>query len=151
MVTGVDIVREQLRIAGGEPLSVTQNDVELHGHAIEVRVNAESPADDFMPTPGRLTSWTAPVGTDVRVDTACYPGWTIGPYYDSLLAKIIARGPTRADAIDTVRHALQHLRVDGVQTTAGFARDLLAHPDVVAAQTHTRWIEEEFMPTWDGR
>jgi acetyl-CoA carboxylase biotin carboxylase subunit len=151
MVTGVDIVREQLRIAGGEPLSVRQDEVELHGHAIEVRVNAESPADDFMPTPGRLTSWTAPVGTDVRVDTACYPGWTIGPYYDSLLAKIIARGPTRADAIETVRHALQHLRVDGVQTTAGFARDLLAHPDVVAAQTHTRWIEEEFMPTWNGR
>jgi acetyl-CoA carboxylase biotin carboxylase subunit len=151
MVTGVDIVREQLRIAGGEPLSVTQEEVELRGHAIEVRVNAESPADDFMPTPGKLTSWTAPAGTDVRVDTACYPGWTVGPYYDSLLAKIIARGPTRADAIDTVRHALQHLRVDGVQTTAGFARDLLAHPDVVAAQTHTRWIEEEFMPTWNGR
>ena len=150
MVTGVDIVREQLRIAGGEPLSVRQDEVELHGHAIEVRVNAESPADDFMPTPGRLTSWTAPIGTDVRVDTACYPGWTIGPYYDSLLAKIIARGPTRAAALDTVRHALQHLRVDGVQTTAGFTRDLLAHPDVVAAQTHTRWIEEEFMPTWDG-
>jgi acetyl-CoA carboxylase biotin carboxylase subunit len=150
MVTGIDIVREQLRIAGGEPLSVTQEEVELRGHAVEVRVNAESPADDFMPTPGRLTSWTAPVGTDVRVDTACYPGWTIGPYYDSLLAKIITRGPTRADAIDTVRHALQHLRVDGVQTTAGFARDVLAHPDVVAAQTHTRWIEDEFMPTWNG-
>jgi acetyl-CoA carboxylase biotin carboxylase subunit len=151
MVTGVDIVREQLRIAGGEPLSLTQNDVELRGHAIEVRVNAESPGDDFMPTPGRLTSWTAPVGTDVRVDTACYPGWTIGPYYDSLLAKVIARGPTRADAIDTVRHALLHLRVEGVQTTADFARDLLAHPDVAGAQTHTRWIEEEFMPTWKSR
>jgi acetyl-CoA carboxylase biotin carboxylase subunit len=150
MVTGVDIVREQLRIAGGEPLSVTQDEVELLGHAIEVRVNAESPADDFMPTPGRLTRWTAPVGTDVRVETACYPGWTIGPYYDSLLAKIVARGPTRADAIDTVRHALLHLRVEGVQTTAAFTRDLLAHPDVGAAQTHTRWIEEDFMPTWNG-
>jgi acetyl-CoA carboxylase biotin carboxylase subunit len=151
MVTGVDIVREQLRIAGGELLSATQNDIEFRGHAVEVRVNAESPAEDFMPTPGRLTRWTAPVGTDVRVDTACYAGWTIGPYYDSLLAKIIARGPTRADAIETVRHALQHLRVEGVQTTADFARDLLAHPDVAAAQTHTRWIEEEFLPTWNGR
>jgi acetyl-CoA carboxylase, biotin carboxylase subunit len=151
MVTGVDIVREQLRIAGGEPLSVRQDEVELHGHAIEVRVNAESPADDFMPTPGRLTSWAAPIGTDVRVDTACFPGWTIGPYYDSLLAKIITRGLTRADAIATARHALLHLRAEGVETTAGFARDLLAHPDVAAAQTHTRWIEEEFMPMWDGR
>jgi acetyl-CoA carboxylase biotin carboxylase subunit len=151
MVTGVDIVREQLRIAGGEPLSVTQDEVELHGHSVEVRVNAESPSDDFMPTPGRLTSWAAPIGTDVRVDTACFPGWTIGPYYDSLLAKIITRGPTREDAIATARHALLHLRVEGVETTAGFSRDLLAHPDVAAAQTHTRWIEEEFMPKWNGR
>jgi acetyl-CoA carboxylase biotin carboxylase subunit len=151
MVTGVDIVREQLRIAGGERLSVTQDEVELSGHAVEVRVNAESPADDFMPTPGRLTSWAAPVGTDVRVDTACFPGWTIGPYYDSLLAKIITRGPTRADAIARARHALLHLRVEGVETTAGFSRDLLAHPDVTAAQTHTRWIEEDFLPTWNGR
>jgi acetyl-CoA carboxylase biotin carboxylase subunit len=151
MVTGVDIVREQLRIAGGERLSVTQDEVELSGHAVEVRVNAESPADDFMPTPGRLTSWAAPVGTDVRVDTACFPGWTIGPYYDSLLAKIITRGPTRADAIARARHALLHLHVEGVETTAGFSRDLLAHPDVTAAQTHTRWIEEDFLPTWNGR
>jgi acetyl-CoA carboxylase biotin carboxylase subunit len=151
MVTGVDIVREQLRIAGGEQLSVTQDDVELRGHAIEVRVNAESPSDDFMPTPGRLAGWTAPIGTDVRVDTACFPGWEISPYYDSLLAKIITRGATREEAIGTARHALQHLRVDGVQTTADFARDLLAHPDVTAAQTHTRWIEEEFMPEWNAR
>ncbi|MDX6472267.1 MAG: acetyl-CoA carboxylase, biotin carboxylase subunit [Gaiellaceae bacterium] len=151
MVTGIDIVREQLRIAGGERLSVTQDEVKLAGHSVEVRVNAESPQDDFMPTPGRLAAWTAPVGTDVRVDTACFPGWTIGPYYDSLLAKIVTRGPTREDAIATARHALQHLRVEGVQTTAGFASDLLAHPAVAAAQTHTRWIEEEFMPEWNAR
>jgi acetyl-CoA carboxylase biotin carboxylase subunit len=151
MVTGVDIVREQLRIAAGERLSVTQDQVELRGHAVEVRVNAESPSDDFMPTPGRLAAWAAPVGTDVRVDTACFPGWTIAPYYDSLLAKIITRGRTREDAIATARHALQHLHVEGVETTAGFARDLLAHPDVGAARTHTRWIEEEFLPEWNTR
>jgi acetyl-CoA carboxylase biotin carboxylase subunit len=151
MVTGVDIVREQLRIAAGEPLSLTQDEVELHGHAVEVRVNAESPSDDFMPTPGQLTAWAAPIGTDVRVDTACFPGWTIEPYYDSLLAKIITRGPTRADAIARARHSLLHLRVEGVETTAGFSRDLLAHPDVAAAQTHTRWIEEDFLPKWNGR
>jgi acetyl-CoA carboxylase biotin carboxylase subunit len=151
MVTSVDIVREQLRVAGGGMLSVTQDEVELRGHAVEVRVNAESPSNDFTPTPGRLTSWAAPVGSDVRVDTACFPGWTISPYYDSLLAKVIARGATRDDAIATARHALSHLNVEGVETTAGFTRDLLAHPDVTAAQTHTRWIEEEFLPAWSGR
>ncbi len=151
MVTGVDIVREQLRIAGGERLSIAQDEVEVRGHAIEVRVNAESPSDDFMPTPGKLTSWAAPVGTDVRVDTACFPGWTIAPYYDSLLAKVITRGATRQDAIATARRALSHLHVEGVETTAGFARDLLAHPDVAAAQTHTRWIEDEFLPAWSAR
>ncbi len=151
MVTSVDIVREQLRIAGGETLSVTQDEVELRGHAVEVRNNAESPSNGFTPTPGRLTSWAAPVGSDVRVDTACFPGWTISPYYDSLLAKVIARGAARDDAIATARHALSHLNVEGVETTAGFARDLLAHPDVTAAQTHTRWIEEEFLPAWSGR
>jgi acetyl-CoA carboxylase biotin carboxylase subunit len=151
MVTSVDIVREQLRVAGGGTLSVTQDEVELRGHAVEVRVNAESPSNDFTPTPGRLTSWAAPVGSDVRVDTACFPGWTISPYYDSLLAKVIARGATRDDAIATARHALSHLNVEGVETTAGFTRDLLAHPDVTAAQTHTRWIEEEFLPAWSGR
>ena len=151
MVTGVDIVREQLRIAGGERLSIAQDEVEVRGHAIEVRVNAESPSDDFMPTPGKLTSWAAPVGTDVRVDTACFPGWTIAPYYDSLLAKVITRAATRQDAIATARRALSHLHVEGVETTAGFARDLLAHPDVAAAQTHTRWIEDEFLPAWSAR
>ena len=151
MVTGVDIVREQLRIAGGERLSIAQDEVEVRGHAIEVRVNAESPSDDFMPTPGKLTSWAAPVGTDVRVDTACFPGWTIAPYYDSLLAKVITRGATRQGAIATARRALSQLHVEGVETTAGFARDLLAHPDVAAAQTHTRWIEDEFLPAWSAR
>jgi acetyl-CoA carboxylase biotin carboxylase subunit len=151
MVTGIDIVREQLRIAGGRPLSVRQEQVAVHGHAVEVRVNAESPEQDFMPTPGRIERWAAPVGTDVRVDTACFPGWTITPYYDSLLAKIIARGADRGRALVTARDALKRLRVEGVETTAAFARDLLAHPDVVAAHTHTRWIEDEFLPAWNAR
>ena len=148
MVTGVDIVREQLRIAGGEPLSVTQKQVELCGHAVEVRVNAESPARDFIPTPGRLERWAAPVGTDVRVDTACFPGWTIPPYYDSLLAKVVVRGPDRAEAIARTRHALSHLRVDGVETTVPFADAVLGNPDVAGVRIHTRWIEEEFLPIW---
>jgi acetyl-CoA carboxylase biotin carboxylase subunit len=148
MVTGVDIVREQLRIAGGEGLSVTQGEVEIRGHAIEVRINAESPERDFTPTPGRLERWAAPVGSGVRVDTACFPGWTIAPHYDSLLAKLIVGGADRADALERTRRALRHLRVEGVETTAPFALDVLNHPDVIAGSVHTRWIEEDFIPGW---
>ncbi len=148
MVTGIDIVREQLRIAGGAPLSFAQEDVELLGHAIEVRINAERPESGFLPSPGRIERWAAPVGADVRVDTACFPGWTVAPYYDSLLAKVIARGADRARALTRIDHALRHLRVEGVPTTAGFALDVLEHPDVVAGRVHTKWLEEEFLPGW---
>jgi len=148
MVTGVDVVREQLRVAGGEGLSVSQDEVRIAGHAIEVRINAESPERDFAPTPGRVEEWAAPVGTDVRVDTACFPGWTIAPYYDSLLAKLIVGGADREEAIDRTRRALRHLHVKGVDTTAGFALDVLGHPDVVAGDVHTKWVEEEFIPSW---
>jgi acetyl-CoA carboxylase biotin carboxylase subunit len=145
MVTGVDVVRQQLRIAGGHGLSVAQDDVRIAGHAIEVRVNAESPERGFLPSPGTVRRWAAPVGTDVRVDTACFPGWTVSPYYDSLLAKVIGRGLDRAAAIDRTRHALAHLRVEGVETTAPFALALLDHPDVRAGRIHTRWLEEEYL------
>jgi acetyl-CoA carboxylase biotin carboxylase subunit len=145
MVTGVDVVREQLRIAGGAPLLVAQEDIEITGHAIEARVNAESPARGFMPSPGTLTRWAAPASTYVRVDTACFPGWTITPHYDSILAKVIAHGADRDEAIARLRHALAHLRVEGVETTAGFAQEVLAHPDVVLGRAHTRWLEDEYL------
>jgi acetyl-CoA carboxylase biotin carboxylase subunit len=148
MVTGVDIVREQLRIAGGEGLSVSQEEIEVRGHAVEVRINAESPERDFAPSPGTLTEWAAPQGTGVRVDTACFPGWTIAPHYDSLLAKLIVAGADRGAALEKTRRALRHLHVEGVETTAGFALDLLEHPAVLAGDVHTRWVEEEFMPSW---
>jgi acetyl-CoA carboxylase, biotin carboxylase subunit len=151
MVTGVDIVREQLRIAGGKPVSVRQAEIELRGHAVEVRVNAESPQGDFMPTPGRIETWAAPIGTYVRVDTACFPGWTITPYYDSLLAKVITWGDDRGHAMARARDALKRLRVEGVETTARFSYDLLVHPDVTAGRIHTRWIEDEFLPEWSTR
>jgi acetyl-CoA carboxylase biotin carboxylase subunit len=144
MVTGVDVVREQLRIAGGDGISRTQDEVALHGHAIEVRINAESAERGFLPSPGTLRRWAAPVGSDVRVDTACFPGWTVSPHYDSLLAKVIVRGEDRATAIDRTRRALAHLRVEGVDTTAEFAAEVLDHPDVRAGRVHTRWLEEEF-------
>lgn len=150
VVTGVDVVREMLRIGGGEGLSVGQDEIAVRGHAIEVRINAESPARDFAPTPGTVTQWAVPQGSDVRVDSACFPGWTIAPYYDSLLAKVIASGPDRGAALARMRQALAHLRVEGVETTAGFALDLLAHPDVVAGDVHTKWVEETFLPEWSA-
>ncbi len=150
IVTGIDVVRQMLRIAGGEGLSVAQDDIAVRGHAIEVRINAESPERDFAPTPGRLDTWAVPVGSDVRVDTACFPGWSVPPFYDSLLAKLIGSGPDRAAALARTRQALRHLRVEGVETTAGFALDLLEHPEVVAGRVHTRWVEEIFLPEWNG-
>jgi acetyl-CoA carboxylase biotin carboxylase subunit len=148
MVTGVDIVREQLRIAGGEGLSVSQHEVQIKGHAVEVRINAESPERDFAPTPGRVETWAPPVGTDVRVDTACFPGWQVPPYYDSLLAKLIVAGTDRPDALKRTRQALRNLRVEGIETTVGFALEVLSHPDVIAGNVHTRWVEEQFIPSW---
>jgi len=147
-ITGIDVVREQLRIAGGEPLSFGQDDVVPRGHAIEARINAERPESDFMPTPGLLEEWAAPIGSDVRVDTACFPGWTIAPYYDSLLAKVVATGADRTQAITRLRHALRHLHVRGVATTARFAHDVLGHSDVVEGRIHTRWLEDVFLEDW---
>ncbi len=150
VVTGVDVVREMLRIAGGEGLSVGQDEITISGHAIEVRINAEDPRRDFTPTPGRVDVWAPPQGTDVRVDTACFPGWTVPPYYDSLLAKLICSGPDREAALARTRQALSHLRVEGVSTTAGFAYDLLDHPEVIAGNVHTKWVEETFLPEWNA-
>jgi acetyl-CoA carboxylase biotin carboxylase subunit len=151
MVTGVDVVREQLRIAGGAPLSVSQEEVKVRGHAIEARVNSESPAHGFMPVPGTLERWAVPVTSHVRVDTACFPGWTVTPYYDSILAKVISWGDDRSQAIGRLRHALGHLRVEGVETTAGFVHDVLEHSDFVEGRVHTRWIEDVFLPSWASR
>jgi acetyl-CoA carboxylase biotin carboxylase subunit len=148
MVTGVDIVREQLRIAAGEELSLSPGEVRVRGHAIEARINAESPERGFAPSPGRVSRWVAPVGTYIRVDTACFSGATIPPHYDSIVAKVIALGDDRPEAIARLIHALGHLRVDGIATTAPFAREVLGHPDVVAGRVHTRWLEEEFVPRW---
>lgn len=148
MVTGIDVVREQLRIAGGATLSVAQDDVRLDGHAVEARINAEDPADGFMPTPGTLTRWDAPEADGVRVDTACFTGWAITPYYDSLLAKVIVHASDRPRALERLRQALGDLHVEGVKTTARFVVDVLRHPDVVSGSVHTRWLEETFVPEW---
>lgn len=148
VTTGIDIVREQLRIAAGEPLSFGQDDVTFTGHAIECRINAEDARNGFVPTPGTITEWVEPVSTQIRVDTHCRIGATILPYYDSLMAKVIAHGHDRDDAIRRMQRALGRFRIDGVASTVGFHRELLSHPDFRAGATNTRWVEEVFVPNW---
>jgi acetyl-CoA carboxylase biotin carboxylase subunit len=146
MVTGVDLVAEQLRSAAGGPLRIRQEDVVLDGHAIEVRITTEDPARGFTPHPGTVSVWEPPDGAGIRVDSHCEPGYVVSPYYDSLLAKIIAHGPDRDTAADRLVAALGRLRVRGVPTTAAFVRDALDHPDFRAGAVTTDWIAERGLP-----
>jgi acetyl-CoA carboxylase, biotin carboxylase subunit len=127
MLSGIDLVAEQIRIAAGEPLGYSQVDVALRGHAIEFRINAEDASKDFAPQAGRVETFVAPGGPGVRVDTHLYSGYEVPPYYDSLLAKLIVWGPTRADAIARGRTALDELVIDGIVTNVGLHRALLNH------------------------
>ena len=146
MVTGFDLVAEQLRVAAGLPLSFTQAQVRLGGHAIECRINAEDPQRNFLPRPGVVSRWLAPAGEGIRCDTHCHDGYVVTPYYDSLLAKLIVHAPTRAQAIERMRAALSQLQVQGPATTASFHHDVLGHADFAAGRVTTRWVEECFMP-----
>ena len=143
MVTGTDLVLEQLRVAAGEPLSFTAQSVAHRGHAIEWRINAEDPERGFLPTPGRLTRWSPPSeGRDVRIDTFVREGQAVTPYYDSMLAKLIVRGDSRAEALARSAAALDGFEVEGVSTTIGFQRAMIGHRDFIEGRVHTRWIEE---------
>jgi acetyl-CoA carboxylase biotin carboxylase subunit len=148
LVTGVDLVAQQLRSASGEPLALSQDGVTMTGHAIEARVTAEDPARGFAPSPGTVTTWVAPDGPGIRVDTSCEPGYVIGPYYDSLLAKVIAHGPDRETAADRLSAALGQLTVGGVPTSAGFVRSAIDHPDFRAGQVSTDWIAARGLPDY---
>jgi len=145
MVTGVDLVTEQFRVAAGSRLSFDQDQVHVRGHAIETRVNAEAPDAGFRPSPGRITSWAAPEGEGLRVDTHCFEGYVVPPFYDSLLAKTIAFGANREEARSRLLAALERFTVEGIQTTIPFHRRVLAHSDFIESRIHTRWIEESFL------
>lgn len=145
MVTGIDLVAEQIRIAAGEPLSFRQEDIVLKGHSIECRINAEDADRNFMPGPGRIQAWSAPAGEGVRVDTHCEAGYLVPPYYDSLLAKLIVHGKDRAEAIERMRESLRAFNVEGVPTTIGFHHDVLSDGDFAAGRVNTRWVEERFL------
>lgn len=141
MLTGVDLVAEQLAIAGGAPLSRTQAEIRLSGHAIECRINAEAAADGFRPSPGLIASWQPPSGADIRLDTHCHAGYAVPPFYDSLLGKLIVTGPDRAAALDRMGTALEQFEVGGIDTTIPFLRALLRRPEVRSDAVDTRWVE----------
>ncbi len=142
MITGVDLVKEQIRIAEGKALCITQEQVKMTGHAIECRIIAESPEDNFRPTPGRIKQWQPPQGTHIRVDTHCFAGYMVPPFYDSLLAKIIVAGGSRMETIERMRSALHRFSVSGVDTNIQFLILVVNHADFVAGDINTRWLEE---------
>jgi acetyl-CoA carboxylase biotin carboxylase subunit len=146
LVTGIDIVRAQLQIAGGDPLPFAQSDVRIQGHAVEVRVNAEDPWRGFAPGPGTVHRWVEPVGGGLRIDTHVFGGYRIPPHYDSLLAKVIAHGADRDEALRRLDRGLRHLVVEGVPTTVPMLLAVLESPEFRANSHHTRWVEQELMP-----
>lgn len=147
MISGLDLVREQIRIATGEPLAYAQSDVHFGGFSIEGRVNAEDPAREFRPAPGTLTAYREPGGPGVRVDSAAFAGWTIPPQYDSLIAKLVVWAPTRSDAIARLRRAIDEYVVEGVPTTLPLLRALCDHRSVIDGTYGTATLEE-FARTW---
>ncbi|HFI0416324.1 TPA: acetyl-CoA carboxylase biotin carboxylase subunit [Streptococcus suis] len=146
-VTGVDIVKEQIKIAAGQELSVRQEDVQITGHAIECRINAENPAFNFAPSPGKISNLYLPSGgVGLRVDSAVYPGYTIPPYYDSMIAKVIVHGENRFEALMKMQRALYELEIEGVVTNTDFQLDLTSDKRVVAGDYDTAYLMEEFLP-----
>ena len=141
MVTGIDLIKEQIRIAAGEPLSVPEGPVELRGHAIECRINAEDPARNFAPSPGKIEIFHPPGGPGVRVDSHVYAGYHVPPHYDSLLAKLIVHANTRQEAIARMKLALESFIIEGVHTTIPFLIELLDDPDFVAGNIDTKFLE----------
>ena len=153
LVTGVDLVRQQIRIAAGLPLGLRQEDVTLTGHAIECRVNAEDPAAGFRPCPGTASFVHFPGGTGVRVDSALYTGYTMPPYYDSLAAKLLVHAPTRLEAIRRMRRALEELTIEGFATNAELSHLILHHPDYIRGACTTAFLEQHLqeLVDWNRR
>ncbi|WP_417230286.1 acetyl-CoA carboxylase biotin carboxylase subunit [Brevundimonas sp.] len=140
MITGVDLVREQIRIAAGEPLSFTQDQVSFHGHAIECRINAEN-AETFTPSPGTITDFHAPGGLGVRLDSAIYNGYAIPPYYDSLIGKLIVHGRDRAECVARLKRSLGEMVIGGIDTTIPLFQKLLQEPDILSGDYDIHWLE----------
>ena len=144
MVTGHDLIKWQLKIAGGRLLDVSQRDIKLNGAAIECRINAEDPENNFAPCPGKITKYIPPGGPGVRIDTHVHEGWTVSPSYDSMIAKLIVHQPTRNEAITTMRRALQELVIEPIKTTIPACLDILSHNLFVKGRVDTGFVERNF-------
>ncbi|MGJ3196077.1 acetyl-CoA carboxylase biotin carboxylase subunit [Peribacillus frigoritolerans] len=141
MVTGVDLIKEQIKVASGNKLSLSQEDVTYNGWSIECRINAENPEKNFMPSAGKIQMYLPPGGYGVRVDSAAYPGYSIPPYYDSMIAKLIVHAPTREEAIEKMKRALGEFVIEGVSTTIPFHIKLLQHEQFVSGEFNTKFLE----------
>ena len=144
MVTGVDIIKEQIKIASGEKLSYSQKDIKVDGHSLEVRINAENPDKNFMPCPGKITGLHLPGGNGIRIDTAIYQGYTVPQNYDSMLAKIIVHGKTREESIAKMKSAIAELVIDGIDTNRDFLYKILENKNFITNQYDTSFIKKEF-------
>ena len=140
MITGIDLILEQIRVAAGTPLAITQKDIEFRGHSIECRINAENPRT-FLPSPGRIRSYHPPGGLGIRVDSAVYAGYSIPPFYDSLVGKLIVHGKTRTECLMRLKRALDEFVVDGIETTIPLFQQLVRNPDIVNGDYHIHWLE----------
>jgi len=141
MITDIDLIFEQIRVAAGRDLTIRQSDVEFHGHAIECRINAENPVS-FRPSPGKILHYHAPGGLGVRIDSAVYQGYSIPPYYDSLVGKLIVHGKTRTECLMRLKRALDEVVVDGIDTTLPLFRALVREKDVIDGNYHIHWLEQ---------
>lgn len=141
MRTRIDLVKEQIRVAAGEKLKFKQKDIEFYGHSIECRINAENPSKNFMPSPGKILEMNLPGGNGVRVDTAIYNGYTIPPYYDSMIAKIITFGANRNEALSRMKRALEETVIDGIDTNVDFLLSIITKPDFIRGNFDTSFIE----------
>ncbi len=145
LVTGMDLISEQLRIAGGEKMQFTQDEIKLEGHAIECRINAEDPSHNFRPSPGRITGWLPPGGPGVRVDSHVYTGYDIPPFYDSLIGKVIVWGRNREAALKRMERALNECAITGITTTIDFHLKLLNRKEFLKGDVHTKFVEQEML------
>jgi acetyl-CoA carboxylase, biotin carboxylase subunit len=145
-ITGIDLIKEQIRVASGLPLSFKQEDIKFNGHSIECRINAEDPDRNFLPSPGRVDAYIAPGGPGVRIDSHCYPGYSIPPHYDSLVSKLITWGQDRQEAIDRMHRALDEYAITGIRTTIPFHQKVLSHPAFIKGDVSTDFIEKYMTP-----
>lgn len=145
-ITGVDLVKEQIRVASGLPLSLKQDEIDFRGHSIECRINAEDPDRNFLPSPGKIEAYIAPGGIGVRVDSHCYPGYAIPPFYDSLVSKLIVWGRDREEAIQRMLRALDEYAITGIKTTIPFHQKVLLHEAFQRGDVHTDFIEKYMTP-----